>query len=116
MRCVLSAKVNDGAMLGLEALQFDAIKTKHAVALLKALGLDNTRRVLIVIPDYDETILKSTRNLQGVELRFAPNFSVRDVLTAHKIVLVKDAVARIEAVWTPTNGNARAEAAEEAAA
>ncbi|HZP83603.1 MAG TPA: 50S ribosomal protein L4 [Chthonomonadaceae bacterium] len=116
MRCVLSAKVNDGAMLGLEALQFDAIKTKHAVALLKALGLDNTRRVLIVIPDYDETILKSTRNLQGVELRFAPNFSVRDVLTAHKIVLVRDAVARIEAVWTPTNGNARAEAAEEAAA
>lgn len=120
MRSVLSAKVNDGAMVGLETLALaDAEgrpKTKLAVTLLKALGLDNTRRVLIVIPDYDATILKSTRNLQGVELRFAPNFSVRDVLTAHKIVLVKEAVARIEAVWTPTNGNDRAEAAEEASA
>ena len=70
---------------------------------MKALGLENTRRILIVIPEYDEVVLKSTRNLPGVELRFAPNFSVRDALTAHKIVLVKDAVAKIEAVWTPSS-------------
>lgn len=101
MRCVLSGKVSEGAVLGLDTLQFDSIKTKSAVALVKALGLGKTRRVLIVIPEYSEIIHKSTRNLPGVELRFAPNFSVRDALTAHKIVLVRDAVAKIEAVWTP---------------
>ena len=42
------------------------------------------------------------RNLEtkGVELRFAPNFSVRDALVANKIMIVQDAVAKIEAVWT----------------
>ncbi len=103
LRCVLSGKVAEGKMIGLDALHFDAIKTKQAVALLKALNLSDTRRILVIIPEYDLATLKSMRNLQskGVELRFAPNFSVRDALNAHKIVLVKDALARIEAVWTP---------------
>jgi large subunit ribosomal protein L4 len=101
MRSVLSGKVSEGAVIGLEALHFEAIKTKSAVALLKALNLADTRRILIVIPDYDASLLRCTSNLPNVELRFAPNFSVRDALNAHKIVLVKDAVAKIESVWTP---------------
>lgn len=113
MRCVLSGKVAEGKVIGLDALHFDTIKTKSAVALIKALGLDEIRRLLIVIPEYDEIILKSTRNLPGIELRFAPSFSVRDAMTAHKIVLVKDAVAKIEAVWTPAGVQ---ETTEEAAA
>jgi large subunit ribosomal protein L4 len=103
LRCVLSAKVAEGRMIGLDELKFDSIKTRQSVALLKALGLDKTRRVLIVVPEHDAVVHKSTRNIPGVELRFAPNFSVRDILTAHKIVLVKDAVARIAAVWTPAS-------------
>jgi large subunit ribosomal protein L4 len=118
MRCVLSGKVSEGAVIGLEALSLETVKTAHgtevvktrqAVALIKALGLEATRRILIVIPEYNETILLSVRNLPGVELRFAPNFSVRDALTAHKIVLVRDAVARIEAVWTPEKANTTTE-------
>jgi large subunit ribosomal protein L4 len=101
MRSVLSVKVSEGAIIGLESLHFDTIKTRRAIELLKALKLDETRRVLVIIPEYDEVLLKSTRNLQGVELRFAPNFSVRDVLVAHKIVLVQDAIRKVEAVWTP---------------
>ena len=54
-----------------------------------------------MIPEYDVTLLKSTHNLQGVELRFAPNFSVRDALNAHKIVIVQAAIAKIESVWMP---------------
>jgi len=116
MRSALSAKVADGAMLGLEALHFDAKpKTKTAVALLKALNLAETRRVLIIIPDYDKVLLLSVRNLPNVELRFAPNFSVRDVMTAHKIVLVRDAVARMEAVWSSEKAAQEAEAEEVAA-
>ena len=102
MRSVLSLKVAEGALMGLDALHFDSIKTRQAVELLKTLGLDTTRRVLIIVPEYDQVLLKSTNNLQGVELRFAPNFSVRDVLVAHKVVLVRDAISKIESVWTPT--------------
>ena len=101
MRCVLSNKVSEGAVIAVDALSFEEIKTQNAIAVLKALKLDKTRRVLVITPDYNKNLLLSTRNLQGVELRFAPNFSVRDALTAHKIVLVQDAVAKIEAVWAP---------------
>lgn len=110
MRCVLSAKAAEGSILGLDSIVLpmvetthgtSLIKTKTAVTLLKALHLETTRRVLIIIPEYSEPLYKSTRNLKSVTVRFAPNFSVRDALTAHKIVLVKDAVARIEAVWSP---------------
>lgn len=102
MRCVLSAKVNAGDVIALDALAFETPKTKQAVALLQALGLASTRRVLIIVPQYDQNTLKSVRNLPDVELRYAPNFSVRDALNAHKIVLLQGAVAPIEAVWTPS--------------
>ena len=69
--------------------------------MLKALGLGETKRVLIIIPEHDEKLVQSVNNLPNVEIRFAPNFSVRDTLVAHKIVLVQGAVAKIEAVWTP---------------
>jgi len=101
MRCVLSGKVSEGAVIGLDALAFDAPKTKDAVEILKALGLGETKRILIIIPEHDVTLVKSVNNLPNVEIRFAPNFSVRDTLIAHKIVLVQGAVAKIEAVWTP---------------
>ncbi|CEK15601.1 LSU ribosomal protein L4P [Chthonomonas calidirosea] len=101
MRSALSAKVREGAVIGLEKLAFDAIKTKQAAALLKALGLESERRVLIIVPEYDKTALLSTRNLPMVTLRYAPNFSVRDVMVAHKIVLVAAAVEKIAAAWAP---------------
>lgn len=120
MRSVLSGKVADGTLVGLDSidLKFDngKPKTKRAIALLKALGLNETRRVLIVIPDYDTTLLKSMRNLPNVELRFAPNFSVRDAMVAHKIVLVQDALPKIEAVWTPAKALAEKATNEEVAA
>lgn len=101
MRSVLSEKAREGNIIGLDALTFAEAKTKNAVALLKALNLGNEKHVLIVVPEHSDTLRRATRNLesQGLELRFAPNFSVRDALLANKIVIVQDAVAKIEAVW-----------------
>lgn len=103
MRSVLSEKIREGNVIGLESLHLETPKTKQALAVLKALNLAETKRVLIIIPEYNEALRLSMRNLesQGLELRFAPNFSVRDALVANKIVIVQDAIAKIESVWTP---------------
>lgn len=115
MRCVLSDKVASQAVIGLDSIDLRSAdgkpKTKLAVSLLRALGLESTRRVLFVVPEYDQTLVKSVRNLTGIELRYAPSFSVRDVVKAYKVVLVKDALPKIEAVWTPAN--LKEQAAEE---
>jgi len=76
--------------------------------MLAALGLENQRRVLVILPAYDEVAYKSLRNLPNVTVRTAPAtdngsktsvFSARDLLVAQKLVVAKDALAKIEEVW-----------------
>jgi large subunit ribosomal protein L4 len=95
-----------------DKIAFAEPKTKEAIAFLTAHGLNEVRRVLVILPEYDEVVLKCFRNLSNVVVRTAPAsvkkgeegpktqaFSARDVLVAHKVVVVKDALARIEEVW-----------------
>jgi large subunit ribosomal protein L4 len=95
-----------------DSIKFAEPKTKDATAFLNALGLGEARRVLVILPEYDEVALKCFRNLGNVVVRTAPAtvkrgeegpktqaFSARDVLVAHKIVVAKDALAKIEEVW-----------------
>lgn len=104
----LSTKLTDGAVIILDSLTMETHSTKTAVALLKA--LDVTGKTLLVLPDVNLTIYKSFRNIPGIEIRVAPQFSTKDVLDAERIIIVQDALAKINAVW------GKAPATEEAAA
>ncbi len=118
LRSALSGKVLDGEMVGLDALQLDAISTKLVAETLGKLPLtrevtvksrnsegdvvkgtkEKQYKVLLIVPEYDNTLLLSCRNLPNVTLRYAPNFSVRDVVSAGRVVLAQGAVAKIEEV------------------
>ena len=67
-------------------------KTKDAVAMLKAAGLSDKRRVLLVDSKTDEKI-RSTANLQTVELVSPTYLSVYYILNADAIVFTKEALA-----------------------
>jgi large subunit ribosomal protein L4 len=103
----IAAKFESGDVTLIDGLAFTEAKTKQATALLANLQLADVRRVLVILPGYDETTLKCFRNLPNVTVRTAPGsgegktavFSARDVAVAHKIVLDKDALAKIEEVW-----------------
>ncbi|HVT11535.1 MAG TPA: 50S ribosomal protein L4 [Fimbriimonadaceae bacterium] len=103
-----AAHLEAGNVTVADSLTFAEAKTKQAHDLLKAHGLDDVRRVLVVLPAYDEASYKSFRNIKNVTVRTAPAasqdekqqaFSARDVLVAHKILIAKDALAKIEEVW-----------------
>src|SRR5258706_1842585 len=117
LRSALSAKVADGEVIGIDALELKAVKTKDAAAAINALpiqkevntkhynGADKVqgtriepRNVLHILGEHDATVLKSIRNIPYVTLRTAPNFSVRDIVVAGRIVLAKGAVSKIEQV------------------
>lgn len=104
----LSSKMADDAVLVLDSLSMDVHSTKTAVALLKTLGV--TGKALLILPDVNLTIYKSFRNIPGMEIRVAPQFSTKDVLDAERVVIVQGALEKIDAVW------GKAPAAEEAAA
>ncbi len=108
----LASKIEAGDVKVADSIQFDAPKTKDALGLLKAFDLAEMRRVLVILPTYDETTLKCFRNMPNVTVRTAParvgegqeavksaSFSARDVLVAHKILVAKDALTQIEEVW-----------------
>jgi large subunit ribosomal protein L4 len=110
---VLNQKIQGGDVTVADAILFAEAKTKSAIDLIKALGLDGTRRLLVVLPQHDEATYRSFRNIPTVTVRTAPAssakgaeaaktsaFSARDVMVAHKILIAKDALAKIEEVWS----------------
>jgi large subunit ribosomal protein L4 len=107
----LAAKISEGAVVVADKIAFTEPRTKSAKELLAALEVGDAKRLLVVLPEIDEPTRKSFRNLPNVTVRTAPAskdagevktaaFSARDVLVAHKIVIAKDALSRIQEVWS----------------
>ncbi|MCL6474216.1 MAG: 50S ribosomal protein L4 [Firmicutes bacterium] len=98
MRSALTAKLEENAIVTVENIHFDEIKTRHAVQFLKGLNIDDPKRVLILLPQHDEVVWKSFRNLPGVEVRISPAVSVRDMLIARRVITTPEALQKLEEV------------------
>ncbi|HEY8346867.1 MAG TPA: 50S ribosomal protein L4 [Symbiobacteriaceae bacterium] len=96
LRSALSAKVAAGDLIVLDELQMEKPKTKEIVALLK--NLNASSKAFIVTADYDPVVYLSARNIPGVNVNEARNLNVYDVLNAGKLVMTRDAVAKVEEV------------------
>ncbi len=96
MKSALSSKVAANELIVLDDLKLDAIKTKDIANVLTAL---NTGKTLIVLPEHDEIIYKSARNIAGVKTAFVNTLNVYDILNCETLLVVKDAVAKIEEVY-----------------
>jgi large subunit ribosomal protein L4 len=94
---VLAARAEEGNLLVLDSLSFDAIRTKEAVKLLSAFHI--TGNALIITDELNRNLVLSCRNLPGIETRVAPNVSTTDLLSAEKVLVTKSALQRLEEVW-----------------
>ena len=97
MKSALSSKLAEGAVVVLNNIEFDAIKTKNVVEMLKALNAEG--KALIVMPAVNETVIKSARNIPGVKTTLVNTLNVYDILNCDKFIVVTDAVAKIEEVY-----------------
>ena len=97
LKSAFSSKVIAGEMLVLESLTVEEIKTKTIVNMLNALGAD--RKVLLVLPEKDEKVILSARNIPGVKTALVNTLNVYDILNCDKFIVVKDAVAQLEEVY-----------------
>ena len=96
MKSALTSKVQDGQMVVLETLAFEAPKTKEIVKMLNAF---NAKKTLIVTAEANETVYKSARNIEGVAVLPVNNINVYDLLKYSKVIMTKDAVSKIEEVY-----------------
>ncbi|ADC49769.1 50S ribosomal protein L4 [Alkalihalophilus pseudofirmus OF4] len=96
IKSALSSKLKAAEIVVLDNLQLDAPKTKDMANVLNGLSVDS--KALVVTADYNETVALSTRNLPGVTFVTAEGVNVLDVLKHDKLVITKDAVAKVEEV------------------
>ena len=97
MKSALSAKVAAGEMIVVDDIKLDAIKTKDFRAFLNAIKADG--KSLVVTAAKDEVVIKSARNIPGVQTSMANLINVYDILNAKNLVVAKDALAVIEEVF-----------------
>lgn len=97
MRSVLSAKVADKQFDVLDSFGFNEIKTKEAVKILTALNVG--KNTLVVLNEADDVAYRSFRNIEGVKVAPVSSLGVYDVVRADTVVVLKDAVAKIEEVY-----------------
>ena len=93
----LSAKVAASDLVVVDAIKTAGYSTKTMVSMLKALGAE--RKALVVLPEVDAVVIKSFANIPGVVTTQYNTINVYDILNADKLIIAKDAVAKLEEVY-----------------
>ena len=97
MKSALSSKVAADEMIVVDDFSKDAIKTKEMVNILSAVKAG--KKTLIVLPEKNDVLYKSARNIEGTNVSLVNTLNVYDILNCNTIVVLKDAVAKIEEVY-----------------
>lgn len=86
----LAHKAKDNAIVVMEDINMDAPKTKAFAGILKSLNVGR-KKALFVIPDYNENLYLSLRNVQGVDGTLLSDMNTYDILNANVLVLTESA-------------------------
>lgn len=97
IKSALSSKVIDNEIIVLDQLVLNQPKTKEFVAILNNLKVE--RKALIVTANYEDNVALSARNIPGVKFVTAEGINVLDVLVYDKLIITKEAVAKVEEVF-----------------
>ena len=97
MKSAFSSKVAAEELVVLDSLKLDAIKTKEVVKVLAA--LETGKKVLLVLPENDNVLYRSARNIAGAKVATVNTLNVYDILNCDTMVVLKDGIAKIEEVY-----------------
>jgi len=96
VRSVLSSKVLENNLVVVDSMNFDAIKTKNMVSALNNLKVEG--KTLIVLPEKNENVQKSARNIEGVKTSLVNTINVYDLLKYNKLVVTEDAIKKLKGI------------------
>ena len=94
---VLTSKLNDNELIVLDSLSFEAPKTKEAANILNA--IEAGKKAYVITAENDTAIYRSFRNIEGVDVSAANLVNVYDLVRHNKLVITKDAIAKLEEVF-----------------
>lgn len=97
IQSAFSSKVLSNELVVLNELKLEEYKTKNIVEVLK--GLEINSKALIVLPEVDRITAKSANNIKGIKTAYVNTLNVYDILNYDKLIIIKEAVAKIEEVY-----------------
>lgn len=97
MKSAFSVKAQENNIIVVDKIALDEFKTKKIAAMLKAVEAE--KKPLIVLDTADQKVIKSAANIPGAKTTQVNTLNVYDILNAEKLVIVKDAVSKIEEVY-----------------
>jgi len=95
LKTALSMKMSEGEITIIDGLSIDKPKTKDMVSILKKFGLEG-KRTLIVIPEKDEAVTLSARNIPGLKVVRVSDLNTYNVLVHERLIITKDAISRFQ--------------------
>ncbi|EQK46500.1 MULTISPECIES: 50S ribosomal protein L4 [Paraclostridium] len=97
IKSALSSKVQNNEIIVLDALNMEAPKTKEFVQILK--NINASKKALVVTAEKNENVVKSARNIEGVQAATVNTINVYDILKYDTFVITTDAVKKVEEVY-----------------
>ena len=97
MKSALSAKAAEDEIIVLDTFAQEEIKTKEIAKVLAA--LPTGKKTLIVLPEKNDVLYKSARNIAGVKVALVNTLNVYDILNSDKMLVLQDAVSKTEEVY-----------------
>jgi large subunit ribosomal protein L4 len=94
-RSALTYKAKDNSIAIIEDFNFEAPKTKVYAGMLKSLGVDS-QKTLLVLGDSNKNIATSGRNIQNTKIITASQLNTYDVINADRLILVESSVGKID--------------------
>ena len=97
VKSMLSMKVLEQSLVVVDKLAFEEIKTKNMVSALNNLKV--TGKTLVMLPEKNENVQKSARNIEGVKTTLVNTINVYDLLKYNNLVVTVDTVKKLEEVY-----------------
>ena len=97
IKSCLSSKVLENELVVVDSLPLKEIKTKEMVKALNNLKVEG--KTLILLPEKNETVQKSARNIEGVKTTLVNTINVYDLLKYKNLVITLDTVKKLEEVY-----------------
>ena len=93
----LTEKLSDGRIAALESYDAGEVKTKQFAAMLKKLPFAKT--LLFVLPEKNEKVARSSRNIPRVKSIVVNYLNVADILKYHDVIFFKEAIPKLEEIF-----------------
>jgi large subunit ribosomal protein L4 len=96
-KSAMTSKLNAGDIIVVDQFTLAEPKTKLAAKALANFEL--AKKNMLVLPGRDESVVRATANIAGLQTSYVNTLNVYDILKAGKIILTQDALKGVEEVY-----------------